>query len=335
MKYVEVGGVKLSAVGLGTWQFGSRDWAYGERYATETAPALVSRALELGVNLFDTAEIYAFGRSERILGQALAGRRDEAFIATKLLPVVPLSPIVERRARGSARRLGVDHIDLYQVHWPNPVVPVARTMAALGHLLDDGTVRHVGVSNYPLARWQEAESALGRPVLSDQVRFNLVDRRPQRDLVPWAQANDRLVIAYSPLAQGLLSGRYDDEHPATGIRSGTPAFLPENLRRVRPLVDAVRDVAASHRCSPTQVALAWLLRQPNVVVIPGASSVEQLESNVAATEITLSDDEDRRLVQASEAYLPLRGSAMVQAMAEVRGKKVAARVKSAAEGLRR
>ncbi len=169
MRYVEAGGVRLSAVGLGTWQFGAGEWGYGSQYAAEVAPAIVARSLDLGVNVIDTAEAYAFGRSEQIVGRALAGRRDQAFVATKLFPVVPVDPVVHQRARGSLRRLGVEALDLYQVHWHNPVVPVRLTMAAMGRLVSEGLVRHVGVSNFSLDQWKEAEASLGAPVLSNQV----------------------------------------------------------------------------------------------------------------------------------------------------------------------
>ena len=319
MKYLKVGGAELSAVGLGTWQFGSKEWGYGADYSDSEAGAIVRRALDVGITLFDTAEIYGFGRSERILGRALAGRRDEAFIATKILPVLPIPPVVARRARGSARRLGVDALDLYQLHQPNPVVPLSTTMPAFAHLMDEGLVRHAGVSNYSLVRWQAAEEALGRPVLSNQVRFNLVDRRPERELLPWAQANDRLIIAYSPVAQGLLSGRYGPDNPPIGIvRSGSPAFHPENLRRAEPLVAVLREVAQSHGGTPAQVALAWLIRRPNVVVIPGASSVAQVEANAAAADIELTDDEDRALVSAAAAFHPVGVRDVLPDLARVR-----------------
>lgn len=305
MRYVEVAGARLSAVGLGTWQFGSREWGYGAQYADHEAAAIVERALDVGITLFDTAELYGFGRSERILGRALAGRRDDAFIATKILPVLPLAPVVVNRAHGSVRRLGVSTIDLYQLHQPNPLVPLSATMPAFAQLLDDGLVRYAGVSNYSLARWKAAEEALGRPVLSNQVRYNLADRRPEQEVLPWAQAHDRLVIAYSPLAQGLLSGRYDADHrPADMVRGNSAAFLPENLRLAEPLVDVLRTVAAAHGATPSQIALAWLIRRPNVVVIPGASSVAQVEVNAAAADIDLTEDEDQALTDASDAFHP-------------------------------
>lgn len=308
MRYVDVGGVRLSAIGLGTWQFGSREWGYGDTYAEGTAVEIVHRALDLGINLIDTAEIYAFGRSERIVGRAIVGRRDDAFLATKVFPVLPLAPVVEQRAGASAGRLGVDTIDLYQVHWPNPVVPLSQTMEGMARLQRAGRIRHVGVSNFDLSRWKAAEAALGGPVLTNQVQYSLVTRKPDRELLGWAQANDRVVIAYSPLAQGFLSAKYDATNAPGGVRAGNTLFLPENLRRAEPLFVALREVAARHDATPSQIALAWVLRRPNVVAIPGASSVAQLEANAAAADLELSDDDDHRLTAASDAFTPVSGA---------------------------
>ncbi len=334
MKFVECGGVRLSAVGLGTWQFGSGEWGYGTDYASVTAPQIVNRSLDLGVNVVDTAEAYAFGRSETIVGQAIAGRRDEVFLATKLFPILPFDPIVGHRARGSLRRLRTDVLDLYQVHWPNPVVPLRATMSAMGALQRDGSVRHVGVSNFPLAKWRQAEADLAGPVLTNQVRYSLADRAPERELLPWAQANDRIVIAYSPLSQGLLSGRYNAEHLPSGLRAATPAFLPENVRRAAPLIETLRQVADAHGCSCSQVALAWLLHRPHVVVIPGASSVEQAEANAAAADIELAADEEGALTAASDAYQPVVGAPAIAGLARVRAERVVGRVRRTVEGLR-
>jgi aryl-alcohol dehydrogenase-like predicted oxidoreductase len=310
MRYVDVAGARVSVIGVGAWQFGSREWGYGDAYAQREADRIVKRALDLGVNLIDTAEMYAFGRSERIVGRAIAGRRDEAFVATKLFPLLPVAPIVEWRGRSSARRLAIDKIDLYQVHQPNPVVPLATQMDGMRRLVAAGVVRHVGVSNFSLARWQAAEAAYQGPVLSNQVRFSLVDLRPLQDLVPWAGGHDRLVIAYSPLGQGLLSARYgSDNAPRRGVRAMNPLFLPENLARAEGVLGALQDIARAHDATPAQVALAWVTRWPNVVAIPGASSVKQLEQNAAAADLDLSEDEHARLTSAAEDFHPVQGRA--------------------------
>ena len=318
MRFIDVGGARLSVIGLGTWQFGSREWGYGESYAQGEALRITERALDLGINLLDTAEIYAFGKSERIVGRAIAGRRDEAFIATKVFPIMPLAPIVEQRGRRSAARLGIDAIDLYQVHWPNPVVPVGPTMDGMRRLVDARIVRHVGVSNFSLARWQASEQALNGPVLSNQVQYSLAARGPDADVVPWAQVNDRIVIAYSPLAQGLLSARYDATNVPGGVRRTNALFLPENLERAHELLVALREVAKAHDATPAQVALAWVVRRPNVVAIPGASSVDQLARNAEAAELDLTDDEDARLTEASDHFHPIVGAAAVPKIARRR-----------------
>jgi aryl-alcohol dehydrogenase-like predicted oxidoreductase len=306
MRFLEVDGLgPVSRVGLGTWQFGSREWGYGSDYAEGPARDIVRRARELGVTLFDTAEVYGFGRSERILGEALGGERSSVVVASKVFPVAPFPPVVRNRYEGSARRLQLDRIPLYQVHQPNPVVPDSVTMAGMGALLREGRIGAVGVSNYSLARWQAADTALGRPVVSNQVQFSLAHPGPLADLVPFAEREDRMVMAYSPLAQGLLGGRYSADSRPGGVRAMNPLFGTENLRRAEPLLALLREVAAAHGARPAQVALAWLLGLPRVVVIPGASSVEQLESNVAAADLELTEGEQADLTAAAQAFSPV------------------------------
>ena len=303
---------RISRIGLGTWQFGSREWGYGQSYAGQVAHAIVRRAIELGVTLFDTAEMYGFGRSERILGEALGEDRESVFLATKLFPVLPVAPVVEQRAVASANRLGARRLDLYQVHWPNPLVRDGTIMRGMRALQQVGLVSEVGVSNYPLERWRAAEQALGRQVLSNQVRYSLVDRSPERDLLPFAESTGHVVIAYSPLAQGLLSGKYHrGSRPANRVRAGSPMFLPENLDRAAGLIAALREVADAHSATPAQIALAWVIHRPAVVAIPGASSVEQLESNVAAASIDLTEEEYLALREAATEFTPITGPAAV------------------------
>lgn len=308
MRFVDVRGTRLSAIGLGTWQFGSKDWGYGSDYADTEAGRILRRALDLGVNVIDTAEVYGRGNSEQIVGRALDDRRKEAFVATKVLPIAPTAGFVERHGRKSLERLAVDTIDLYQIHWPNPIVPIAQQMEGMRRLQRAGIVTEVGVSNFSLTRWRAAEAALGSPVLSNQVQYSLVARKPDAELVPYAQANDRLVIAYSPLGMGMLSGRYTSAHPPSGsARLNNPLFLPESLDRAQPLIEAVRTVANAHAATPAQVALAWVISHDNVIAIPGASSVEQLEANAAAADLDLSVDEIATLTRASDAFHPPSG----------------------------
>ena len=308
MEYLEVDGLgPVSRIGLGTWQFGSREWGYGADYASGAARDIVRRARELGVTLFDTAEAYGFGKSERILAEALGADRTEVVVASKVFPAAPFPPVLRNRATASARRLGLTRIPLYQVHQPNPLVPDSVIMPGLRTLLDEDRIGAAGVSNYSLARWQAADTALGRPVVSNQVQFSLAHAAPLDDLVPFADRENRLVIAYSPLAQGLLGGRYTVDNRPGGVRAVNPLFGTENLRRIAPLLDLLRQVADAHQAKPAQVALAWLLGLPRVVVIPGASSVEQLEHNAAAAGIRLHRDEQAALTAAARSFTPISG----------------------------
>jgi len=301
MRYVEVNGSRWSVIGLGTWQFGSTEWGYGAAYAEVEAGLIVERALGGGVTFIDTAEMYGFGASERIVGRAIAGRRDEVVVATKLFPLVPVDPIVRRRAEASARRLQVEVIDLYQLHWPNPVVPVGLTMGAMARLVASGLVRSVGVSNYSLAQWKAAEANLGEPVVSDQVQHSLLYPADPA-LLEWAQAQGRVVIAYSPLAKGLLGGRFRPGFRPRGMRAFLPAFSEESLRRLEPLLGLLEDVARAHGATPAQVALAWVVHRPGVVAIPGASSVRQVASNLETAELQLTDEEFEALGSAGRAW---------------------------------
>lgn len=312
MKSLEINGLgRVGRIGLGTWQFGSREWGYGEGYASQTARGIVRRALELGVNFFDTAEIYGFGRSESILAEALGEDRHQVLTASKLFPVAPFAPVIRRRAAGSARRLQLERMPLYQVHWPNPVVPDSVIMPELRRLRDEHLIGQVGVSNYTLARWQEADRALRgsggvdvAPVISNQVQFSLAHPQPLDELVPFAEREGRMLIAYSPLAMGLLGGRYDEHNRPGGMRATNRLFSTETLRRAAPLLGILREVAAAHDARPAQVALAWLISFPGVVVIPGASSIEQLEFNVASAELDLAPDEQAALTGAAQAFTP-------------------------------
>jgi len=303
MHYVEAAGLRVSRIGLGTWQFGSREWGYGEAYATEVAPALLRRAVELGITLVDTAEAYGPGRSERIIGTTLEtmsdAQRAQLIVATKFLPIAPAEPILAWQAAGSRHRLGLEALDLYYAHWPNPLVSPQRVMQAVRPLLGSGVVRRVGVSNYSLAAWRVAERALGAPVVANQVRFSLLSPGPARDLAPYAADADRLVVAYSPLGQGLLGGAAGSG-TVRGIRALNPLFRPRGRERLAGLVSALHEIAATHDATSAQVALAWVLHHPNTVAIPGARTLDQLEENAAAAELALSPAEFARLSAEAE-----------------------------------
>jgi aryl-alcohol dehydrogenase-like predicted oxidoreductase len=305
MRYLRVENTKrISKIGLGTVQFGSMAWGYGESYDKRESLAIVRRALDLGVTLFDTAEIYSEGRSERILGHALGDDSESVFVATKLFPLLPGARVVSNRALASAKRLGVSRFDLYQVHWPNPFLSDHTTMRGMRAVQESELIDEVGVSAYSLSRWRSAENALGSRVLTNQVAYNLLERSPERDLLPFAESTGHVVIAFSPLAQGLLSGRYNSSNLPTNFRGVDPTFDRGRLEHIDELLAILKEVADAHSATSAQIALAWVIHQPTVAAIPGASSIEQLELNVAAADLQLADDEYHALQAASARFMP-------------------------------
>jgi len=304
VRYVEACGLRVSVIGLGAWQFGSPEWGWGSQFGPAEALAVVDRARSLGITLIDTAELYGRGESERLLGRALAdpGARASVVLASKVTPTWPTRDRVAAAARGSLARLGTDHLDLYQVHWPNPLVHQRATMAGMRTLQAGGLVRQVGVSNDGLGRWRAAEEALGGPVVSNQVRYSLLTRKPERELLPYTAAAGRLVVAYSPLAQGVLTAKYSADTAPGGARARNLLFSAENLRRAQPVLSALRELAAAHQATPAQVALAWVVSHPGVVAIPGAKSVAQVEANAAAADLRLAPDELAHLTGAADRF---------------------------------
>ncbi len=291
MRYLELDDAKLSVVGLGCWQFGEPGWGYGREFGPKDSMAIIRRALELGVTVLDTAELYGSGASESLVGTAIRDWDRPLFVASKFLPLLPVPSVMLSHCRRSLERLDRPSLDLYQLHFPNPVIPLRAQMAGLRGVLREGLSRHVGVSNFSLSRWRRAERLLGAPIISNQVRYNLLQRKPERGLVDFAQRTSHLIIAYSPLAQGALSGRYRSGQVPGGTRRTNPLFTDEGLAAAEPVLETLREVAAGHGATPAQVALAYLIAQPRVLVIPGAKSIAQLESNVAAAEIQLTQDE--------------------------------------------
>ncbi len=324
MRYIDVDGRQLSVIGLGCWQFGAKGWGYGRDFGETESLAIVRRALELGVTVLDTAEMYGGGASERLVGKALKGVEGDRFLATKFAPVAPLPQVLMRHLQRSLERLGVDRLDLYQLHWPNPLFPLGVQVEGLRRALGEGLTRYVGVSNYSLSRWRRAERLLGIPILTNQVRYNLLQTQAERRLLPHAQATGHVLVAYSPLAQGALSGRYRPGSGPGGVRRVNPLFTEEGLQAAAPVVGALREIASGRKVTPSQVALAYLISQPRVVVIPGAKSVAQLEANVAAADIQLGDDELLALRRASDLFRLSSVRAGLQMLGRRRSRAVAA-----------
>jgi aryl-alcohol dehydrogenase-like predicted oxidoreductase len=299
MEYVELGrsGLRVSRICFGSWQFGG-DWGAVER---DEAKAAVRAALDHGVTFFDTAQAYGFGESESLLAEALGDdiRRDDVVVATKG-GLRPAGGGVERDASAdflrdgveqSLRHLGVEAIDLYQVHWPDPDTPFEETGAALRQLKDEGKILHVGVSNFSPEQMEELSRTV--QVETDQPPFNLFNRAVERDVLPWCHENDVGVMVYGPLSHGLLSGRFDPSTLAEDDwRRGHEPFEGEALERNMEAVERLREFAEARGHTLPQLAVAWVLHQPGVhVAIAGARRPAHVEGIAPGADIQLGDDE--------------------------------------------
>ncbi|MCS7142619.1 MAG: aldo/keto reductase [Aigarchaeota archaeon] len=295
MIYTELGksGTRISSIGVGTWQFGTKLWGWGKGYGRGDAIEAVRRSIELGVNLIDTAEIYGNGTSEEIVGDAIKDMRDEVVIATKVWGTNLTYRRVLRACERSLRRLKTDVIDLYQIHWPNPFIPMRETMRAMERLVKEGKVRHIGVSNFPLRMMVRAQEALSREeIVSNQVKYNLIERGPEKDLIPYAKRERITIISYSPLAQGMLTGKYNpNNRPKDLVRRVNVLFDKGNLRRLEPLMNVLARVAESKGVSVVNLALCWLIRSPEIVAIPGVKNARQAEENARSAEVVLTEAE--------------------------------------------
>jgi aryl-alcohol dehydrogenase-like predicted oxidoreductase len=321
MEYRRLGrsGLFVSALTLGTMTFGGQG-GFSKVGATDVAGAKrqVDMCLDAGINLFDTANIYSGGESEEILGEAISGRRDDLLLATKVRMPVGDGPNdtglsrhhIIRQCEESLRRLGTDYIDLYQVHEWDGLTPLEETLEALDTLVTSGKVRYVGSSNY--SGWQLMK-ALGiserlglQCYISQQVHYTLQAREAEYELVPLAIDQECPILVWSPLAGGLLSGKYRRERDASEGRhvegwDEPPVYDTDKLYDT---VDVLVDIADGRGVSAAQVALAWLLGRPGVAsVIIGARTDEQLADNLRAAELELSEEERRRLDEVSA--LPL------------------------------
>jgi aryl-alcohol dehydrogenase-like predicted oxidoreductase len=302
-------GLTVSAQGLGCM---GMSFAYGTPDAAE-ATATIHRALELGITLLDTADIYGFGENEQLVGKAIAGRRDDVVLATKFGIFIDPDGLDVRSVRGdpeyvhqacdaSLGRLGVDHIDLYYQHRPDTEVPIEETVGAMAELVGAGKVRHLGLSEASADTVRRAAAVY--PIAALQTEWSLFSRDIEAEIVPACRELGIGLVPYSPLGRGLLTGAVSslDELRGDDFRRTQPRFQGDNLERNLELVAVVREIAASRNATPGQVALAWLQAQGNdVVPIPGTKRRRYLEENVAALELELSADDVARL----EALTPV------------------------------
>jgi aryl-alcohol dehydrogenase-like predicted oxidoreductase len=297
-------GLEISRVGVGAWAMGGAgaDWAWGPQDDDESIAA-IRRALELGVDWIDTAAQYGHGHSEEVVGRAVAGLHSRPYVFTKGgQPVGPSGTTVQSLRRDSLRReleasltrLGVDAVDLYQIHWPIPDEEIEEGWTAVAELKAEGLARHIGVSNFSVAQLERAEAIA--PVETLQPPYSLLDREVEPEILPYCEEHGIGVIVYSPMASGLLTGRMTRERierlPDDDWRKGSERFREPQLSRTLELVERLRRVAARHGVEAGAVAVAWTLRHPAVDgAITGFRRPDQVDPIVAAASLELTDED--------------------------------------------
>ena len=311
--------VEVSPIGLGTWQFsGGRglNAGYWGKVPQETVNEIVKASLDGGIDWFDTAEAYGWGKSEQALARALraAGKEPGSVrVATKWWPALRRASHLRRTIDRRLGALDGFPIDLYQVHQPLSLSSVERQMNAMADLVGEKKIRTVGVSNFSAKAMRRAHAALGArgiPLAANQVQYNLLDRRIETNgILAAAKELGITIIAYSPLAQGVLTGRFHEDPARVQLlrvpRRWRGVFRTKGLAASRPLVDELRSIAAAHGVSPAQVALRWLVtfHGDTVVAIPGATKKIHVADNVGAMRLELTATESARLDELSRAYL--------------------------------
>lgn len=297
--------LQITQLGIGTWAWGDRWlWEFGRGYGQAEVEAAFQASLAAGINFFDTAEVYGWGRSEQLLGQFIRASGEAVVVATKFMPYpwrmrrTDLRQALER----SLDRLGLSRVDLYQIHWPIPLRSIETWMDELADAVEDGLVRSVGVSNYNLKQMRRAHAALaqrGIPLASNQVKYSLLNRKPEATgLLEACHALGVTLIAYSPLAQGLLTGKYTPQNKPPGLRGFRTSR--RRLIQIQPLIPILRQVGETHGGkSPAQVALNWVICK-GAVPIPGAKDARQAQENIGALGWRLTDEQVAALDAVSE-----------------------------------
>lgn len=293
--------LQFSAIGFGAWAIGGGDWKFGWGPQDDNdSIAAIHRAVDLGVNWIDTAAVYGFGHSEEVVGRALKGLSQRPFIATKCGRVkgpdgAPMAHLkrasVLAELDASLKRLGVDVIDLYQIHWPQPEEDIEEGWGAIADAVKAGKVRYAGVCNFNVAQLQRIMPI--HPVASVQPPYNLLNRDIECDLLPFCAAHNIGVVVYSPMVKGLLSGKWTRERtealPANDHRRNDLRFIEPQLSANLAIVDRLRPIAQQHGCTVGQLAIAWVLRRPEVTsAIVGARNAAQVNETAQASDLVLS-----------------------------------------------
>ena len=297
--------LQLTEIGFGAWAIGGGGWAFGwGPQDDDDAIAAIRRALELGINWIDTAAVYGLGHSEELVAKAIEGHRDSVIVATKCSLIWDESgrissslarASVRRECEDSLRRLRTDRIDLYQIHWPNDEARLEEGWEEIGRMIDEGKLRYAGVSNFHTSHLERANKL--RPIASQQPSYSMIQRQAEHEVLPWCAEHRVGVVAYSPMASGLLTGRFDRTRLTTeDWRARSPEFNEPNLSANLELVEGLRPIA--ERCGKTvsQLSIAWVLRRPEVTsAIVGARGPKQIEETVGGAGWSIPDDDLQRI----------------------------------------
>ena len=305
--------VKVTEIAFGAWAVGGWMWG-GTDY--KLSVKAIERAIDLGMTTIDTAPVYGFGLSEKIVGDAIKGKKDKVQILTKYglrwdtdkgkffflsvsnegKPVrtykYAAKSAVIKECEESLKRLGIDCIDLYQIHWPDPTTPIEETMEAIDLLMQQGKIKASGVCNYSVDEMKRADSVV--PLASNQVPYSMAKRDIESEVVPFSLENDIGILAYSPLNRGVLTGKITPDYQFSegDHRSNLPDFKGENLIQINHFLQRIKPIADDRKISLTQLVINWTMKQPGITcVLVGARSPEQIDENIKAAEFDLTDQE--------------------------------------------
>jgi aryl-alcohol dehydrogenase-like predicted oxidoreductase len=302
--------LEVVPLGVGCWAWGDRKyWGYEEDHGPRDVVAAFDACLDAGLNLFDTAEAYGWGKSEQILGALARKSRAGIVIATKYAPLSGRggAAAIRKGLAGSLKRTGLPQLDLYQLHWADTEeVPIAAAMEVFAEAVHAGQMRAVGVSNFRASAMREAHAALARhgvPLATNQVHYSLLHRAPEVDgVLDACRELEVTLLAYSPLEQGLLTGKYDLGALPPAPRSEAAWFAPSNVAAAQAVIAELRAIGDVHGVEAATVAIAWLLAKPGVVPLAGAKTGEQAARNAKALEVRLSEPEVATLDAATDAW---------------------------------
>ncbi len=315
MEYRKLGNtnIEVTPIAFGAWAIGGAMWGGAEK---KDALEAIRKSVDHGITTIDTAPVYGFGKSEELVGEAIRGMRDKVQILTKYglrwdekkgvyyfslqdengnnvdLYRYAGKESVIRECENSLRRLGTDHIDLYQIHWPDVSTPLEETMEAINKLLEQGKIRAAGVCNFDAGLLDQALA--WAPLCSDQVPYSMVNRGIEKQLVPYCIDNNKSVIAYSPMQRGLLTGKFSPDHEFRegDTRAGSAHFRKENILKINAFLDDIRPIADTKGATMAQLAVRWVLEQPGITVaLVGARNSQQVDDNIGALNFQLSKDE--------------------------------------------